>query len=325
MAKIGLWIYHNDGGDVIESKLTSRLVGAGHDVVGDLDMRSFHLRNGRVHDADDTDLSALDVFYHMNADQQDANQFDQLFALERSGVTVINRAQAYADARDKPVANQILRRAGLRVPDAVLATPPELARRAQAIVAAWGAVVLKPRDRHGGAGIMRIDDAAHLRDVVEALPPASSLYCEQFIPFGDTDQRVEVIAGKAIGGYSRRRTHPFKTNVSAGGLMLGNPPSEEMKALALAAAAAIGLDHTIVDLLRRQDDGKLFVVEVNPIMGIFVEHAMRVSPKTRVRAIDPSYAFDDLKLDLLCAHIDTVARRRTAEGRDVGATTGNFS
>lgn len=189
MAKIGLWIYHNDGGDVIESKLSSRLTRAGHEVVGDLDMRSFHLRGGRVHDANDVDLSSLDVFYHMNADEQDPNQLDQLFALERSGVSVVNRARAYADARDKPVANQILRQAGIPVPDAVLATPRYLARQAQALITAWGTIVVKPRDRHGGSGIMRFNDADHMRDVIEALPNTGNLYCEQFIPFGESTLR----------------------------------------------------------------------------------------------------------------------------------------
>jgi ribosomal protein S6--L-glutamate ligase len=307
MARIGLWMYDNDGGAAIEAQLTARLEALGHEVTGKLDMRYSHTRDGRVLAEDGRDLSALDIFFFMDADRQSPNQADQLHALERSGVQVVNSPASYEAARDKPVSNQILRHAGFTVPRSALLTPRDLARHAGALIRDWGSVVVKPRNRHGGYGIVLFSDAGQLQDFCGIETPVDNYYCEEFIPFGDLDMRVEVAAGVGIGGYSRRRTHAFKTNVSSGGIMTPNPPDKGLCRLAEEAARTIGLDYTIVDFLRDERTGKVTIIEVNPILGIFVEEAMRVSPKTSLREIDPSYALDARKLEMITDHLVSLA------------------
>jgi ribosomal protein S6--L-glutamate ligase len=313
MARIGLCIYPNDGGDVIERRLTERLCRMGHAVTGQIDMRAAYLWNGRVFTEGNRDLSALDAFYHMDADRQSPNQFDQLFALERSGVAVTNRPAAYAMARDKPTANQVLRKAGFTVPKSALMTSAELQRQAGRMIREWGAVVVKPRARHGGYGIMRFAEEGSLADFAQLGTEAGNFYCEEFIPFGDSDIRVEVAAGIGIGGYSRRRRHAFKTNICSGGIMTPNPPDAALIELAEAAARVIGLDYTILDLLKDERSGAITIIEINPLLGIFVEEAMRVSPKTDMREVDPSYALDQRKEELICAHLDRLAREHVPE------------
>jgi ribosomal protein S6--L-glutamate ligase len=172
----------------------------------------------------------------------------------------------------------------------------------------WGSVVLKPRARHGGYGIIRFTDAAQLEDFCGIETTVNNYYCEEFIPFGELDMRVEVVAGVGIGGYSRRRTHAFKTNVSSGGIMTPNPPNAALRRLAEDAARTIGLDYTIVDFLRDERTNEITIIEVNPILGIFVEEAMRVSPKTSLREVDPSYALDAIKLDMLADHLNALGQ-----------------
>lgn len=307
MAHIGLWMYENDGGSAIEAQLTKRLEALGHHVMGKLDMRSSYTRDGRVLAGDARDLSSLDVFYFMDADRQSPNQADQLHALERSGVKVVNTPASYDAARDKPVANQLLRNAGFTVPRSALLTPRDLSRHAEALMRDWGSVVLKPRARHGGYGIVLFTDAGQLQDFCGIESSVDNYYCEEFIPFGDLDMRVEIAAGVGIGGYSRRRTHAFKTNVSSGGIMTPNPPDEGLCRLAESAVRTIGLDYSIVDFLRNERTGEITVIEVNPILGIFVEEAMRVSPKTSLREVHPSYALDAKKLEMITAHLDALA------------------
>ncbi|WP_103258044.1 ATP-grasp domain-containing protein [Tabrizicola aquatica] len=315
MAEIGLSMYDNDGGASIEARLTARLEALGHRVVGKIDMRESATRDGRVFTQDGRDLSALDVFFYMDADRQSPNQADQLHALERSGVRVVNTPGAYDAARDKPTANQMLRNAGISVPRSVLLTPRALARDAAALIRDWGSLVVKPRTRHGGYGIVRFTDAGQLADFCQIETGVDNYYCEEFIPFGDLDMRVEIAAGTGIGGYSRRRTHAFKTNVSSGGIMTPNPPDTALRGLAEDAARAIGLEYSIVDFLRDERNGRVTVVEVNPILGIFVEEAMRVSPKTSLREVDPSYALDARKLEILTDHLDRLSRAPVAERR----------
>jgi ribosomal protein S6--L-glutamate ligase len=315
MAKIGLGMYDNDGGAVIEARLTASLEALGHRIVGKIDLSDSATRDGRVYTQDGRDLSELDVFFFMDADRQSLNQVDQLHALERSGVQVINAPGAYGAARDKPTANQILRNVGINVPRSALLTPKTLARDAAALIRDWGALVLKPRVRHGGYGIVCFTDAGQLADFCQVETSVDNYYCEEFIPFGDLDMRVEIAAGMGIGGYSRRRTHAFKTNVSSGGIMTPNPPDSALCTLAEDAARAIGLDYSIVDFLRDERNGRVTVVEVNPILGIFVEEAMRVSPKTSLREVDPSYALDARKLEILADHLDRLARVPVAERR----------
>jgi ribosomal protein S6--L-glutamate ligase len=312
MGKIGLWMYRNDGGARIEEQLRMALEARGHEVMSGLDMRTFYSHCGEVHSADGRVVSSCDVLFHMNADEQSDNQCDQLFALERAGVSVTNAPAAYALARDKFAANQRIRAAGLRAPDAILALPAQLRALAPGLFERWPALVVKPRRRHGGYGILRFTELSQFCDYLQACDSQVNLYIERFVPFGDCDQRVEVIAGRAIGGYARRRTHPFKTNVSSGGLMTASPPSAALCRLAERAAALLGLDSTIVDFVRGRDDGLDYLLEVNPIPGIFVEAAMRVSEKTRVRAVDTSYALDELKVTLIAEQLDAMARRRSA-------------
>jgi len=313
MGRIGLSMYANDGGALIEEHLTERLSQMGHTVTGSLDMRESYLKDGQVFSDDGRTLSDLDVFFHMDADRQSVNQFDQLWALERSGVQVINTPQSYANARDKAVANQLLRNAGFVVPRAVLLTPRELKKHARALHKDWGSIVVKPRTRHGGYGIIKFDDASMLSDFVDLFDTDTNLYCEEFIPFGDTDFRVEVADAQGIGGYSRKRTHAFKTNVSSGGLMTANPPDAGLLKLSEAAVRELGLSYSIIDFLKDERTGNITIIEVNPLLGIFVEEAMRVSPKTAVREIDKSYALDDLKIDIIAAHLDRLANDSSSQ------------
>ncbi len=309
MAKIALWMYSNENGHIISEKLRSMLTSRGHTVVDGFDLRHAYSLNGAVHSESGVNLSECDLLYHMNADEQSAQQHDLLTALGNAGVRVVNTAQAYHLARDKYFTNQVLRQAGVPVPDSILATSRYLRAHAVDLFERWGRLLIKPRNFHGGRGIVMFSEPGQFVDALDLFRGEEGIYIERFIDFGENDYRAEVLYGEVIGGYSRTRQHAFKTNIAAGGRMTPSTMSSEISSLALRAAEAIGMDCTIVDMVRNQKSGQMTVLEVNPIMGIFVEHAMQAGDKSVVRDVHASYAYDDKKLELLASMLHRLAAR----------------
>ena len=307
---IGLWMYRNDGGDSIHGQLKQALEEKGHTVVTDFDMRECYCTNSEVRTKEGVNLSALDVFYHMNADEQTSYQNDILKALEDSGVRVVPNWKAFSTAKDKFTANLLLRKNGINVPPAMLINKKQLEKHAENLFDMWGKICLKPRRNHGGKGIMLFEEPSMLLDFVQATDGLiDHFYLEKYIPFDEQDVRVEIFQNEVIGGYSRRKSHPFKTNVSSGGLMTPNKPSFEYQKIALQAAKIIGIETTIVDMIKSLVDEKVYILEVNPIMGIFVESGIRYSSKSSVKTIHEDYANDDLKLSKLIDFLDKQAQK----------------
>ncbi|WP_394821158.1 RimK family alpha-L-glutamate ligase [Pendulispora albinea] len=302
MSHIGLWFYRNEGGDEILAELEARLAAFGHAVTSDFDMRQCRVVDGEVLTADGRNLSRLDMLYHMNADQQSDHQREVLGALEASGVHVINGFDAFNRAQDKFVANCTLRRAGLSVPRSAL-VPAAVSRRAlDELFALWGSVVVKRRRGHGGHGVQKFDAAEPLADFIGSVADVySNFYLEEFIPFHEHDTRVDLLDGVVVGGYSRRKNHRFKTNVHAGAEMIPLPPTEEAIALAKRAARALGIDCTIVDMVVHAETGRLYVIEVNPFLGVFTGVGLKKGVNTiqTMDDIHPVFAYDDRKLEML--------------------------
>lgn len=301
---VALWMYRNDGGNAIQEKLKKRLEEKNITVINDFDMRECFCKNGRVYTKSGFDLSNVNLFYHMNADEQNQHQNDILRALELSGVKVINSWNAFYTAKNKFMTNVLLTKHGIRVPPALFVTPEEALNQAEQIFKEWGKTCVKPISRHGGKGIVAFDNAESFIDFVEASSEfTNSYYIEKLIDFGFHDYRVEIFRGKVVCAYCRQRTHSFKTNISSKGRFISEIPSQEFQEIALKAAKILDIDTTIVDMVRSQIDHNIYVLEVNPIMGAFVESFLPNTNKIKDRTLYPSCAHDEEKLDLLCDYL----------------------
>ena len=307
---IGIWMYRNDGGHAIHDRLKKELEDRGHTVISDFDMRDCYCLNSEIFTKDGENLSKVDVFYHMNADEQTPYQNDILKALEDSGVRVMPNWKSFSLAKDKFSTNLLLRKHGIDVPQATLMNKKNLDRQAKELFAQWGKICMKPRRNHGGKGIMLFDSPTHFLDFLQATDGLmDSYYLEQYIPFGDQDVRVEIFQDQVIGGYSRKKTHTFKTNVSSGGLMTPNVPTADYQDIALRAVKLVGVETTMVDMVKSLVDNKIYILEVNPMMGIFVESGIRFSEKSAVKTIHKDFANDDLKLSKLVTFLDEEAKK----------------
>lgn len=195
------------------------------------------------------------VFYRM----------DVLHRLEDMGVRVVNPSESIERAVDKYYTSTLLEDAGINTPKTVVT---ERFREAmEAFRELGGDVVVKPLFGSLGEGMTRISDEEIAYRIFRALERAGSVYyVQEFIPHGGVDLRAFVVGGKVVASM-RRRSEGWKTNISAGGRAEAYDLEEELAELSLRAAGAIGLEYTGVDLLRSDEDGRVYVVELNSTPG----------------------------------------------------------
>ncbi len=300
--QVGLWFYTNEHGFTIRNQIIEKLQKQNINVVYDFDMRECYCFNGRVYTKEGIDLSAMDAFFFMNAEERNQHQHDMLKALDKSGVIISNQIEPYSYANDKFIANIILRQHGINVAESMLIPFNFTQEKIYELFSRWKSVIVKPRDRICAIGIMKFDDPEKFYDFyLFAKEHVPNLYIEQYIPFEKRDSRVEVFDGKVVGdGFSRVMNHSFKTNVRAGGVATFIPAEDDTKLMAVKAAQALGINATIVDLVRHSITQEPYVLEVNPFLGVFYgAHFESLNQKSPQHFTE----IDQIKIELIVNHI----------------------
>lgn len=185
-----------------------------------------------------------------------------LHALVASAVTVWNGPVAIERSVDKAATSLMIARAGLPTPDTFVVSKREAAAEIVAREAAAGRpLVLKPLFGSQGEGLLLIERP-------EDLPPEDAVsrvyYLQRYVPRSDglwRDYRVFVCEGRAIAGMIREGDG-WITNVHLGGRPLPWSMPPRAAELAEAAAAAVGVDYTGIDLVE-DGAGGFLVLEVN--------------------------------------------------------------
>jgi ribosomal protein S6--L-glutamate ligase len=299
---VALWMYRNEGGDIIQEKIKKKLEEKGITVINDFDMRKCFCFNGKVFTKTGFDLSSVDLLYHMNADEQTEYQNEILRAIELSGVKIINPWNAFYTAKHKFMTNTLLARHGITVPPALFMHSSEILQKAEEIFEKWKKICVKSTHGHGGKGIMAFESLESFQDFVEFTSPFTDrYYIEKLIPFGDHDYRVEIFNGEVVCGYCRNKTHSFKTNIHSKGYFIETVPNKEFEEIALKAAKILNITATIVDMVQSQQDGKIYLLEVNHIMGAFVEAYLEANKNTT--SLYSSFTHDKEKINLLVNYI----------------------
>lgn len=185
-----------------------------------------------------------------------------LHALVSAGVTVWNAPVAIERSVDKAATSLLIARAGLPTPDTFVFSKREAAADLVAREARPGRpIVLKPLFGSQGEGLMLIERP-------EDLPPEEAVnrvyYLQRYVPRRDglwRDYRVFVCEGRAIAAMIREGDG-WITNVHRGGRPYAWDLPLRAAELAEAAAAAVGVDYTGVDLVE-DGEGGFLVLEVN--------------------------------------------------------------
>jgi len=189
---------------------------------------------------------------------------DALHRLENAGVRVINSPTAIERTVDKYYTSTLLEDAGLPTPRTVVTE--QFQDAVDAFQELGGDVVVKPIFGAEGRGMVRVSDPDTAYRVFRALELGRYIYYLQaFVPHNQEDIRVFVVGNRAVAGMVRR-ADSWKTNVAQGAQAVPFPVDEELAALSVRAARALGADYAGVDILPTED-GEYTVVEVNGIPG----------------------------------------------------------
>jgi RimK family alpha-L-glutamate ligase len=188
---------------------------------------------------------------------------DALHRLEDRGIGVVNSPRAIERTVDKFWTSTLLEQCGIPTPETVVCDNPE---EAIAAYRTLGDVIVKPLFGSMGLGMVRVSDEEMAFRVFRTIEQIRGVYyVQRTVDHDGTDMRAFVLGGRVIAAIERRAAG-WRTNLARGGAARGLSLSEELSALAVRAAAAVGADYAGVDLLTGRD-GTTYVLEVNGIPG----------------------------------------------------------
>lgn len=213
--------------------------------------------------------------------------------LEHRGVRVFSPANAIAEANDRYWMSQRLAQASILIPRTVVTEDLESAAD---VVESWGKVVLKPLFTSKGRGMLLLsnDKVYRLKLRNWQREMVSPFYLQEYVPNPGRDIGVAVLAGHVLGAFYRVGSGKgWLTTTSAGGHYESCELTPDMESLAVKAADIMGLDYTVVDLVKT-GDGYL-VYEVSAFGGftglweslnmnvarLYAEHIIKVLSHTQ--------------------------------------------
>jgi len=195
-------------------------------------------------------------------------------ALEMLGSAVVNSTASVALADSKWHTAMALAGAGLPVPDQQLIACSDGPADLATIGALGWPLVLKSNSGFGGQEVWLVADQDQLRARLDARPRPDTYLAQQFRPeAAGVDTRILVMGGQVVAAMQRRSsTGDFRSNLSQGGVATRHAPSAGELALAVAAAAAVGLRIAGIDLLTTTDGPMIIEVNANPSLA--AHHAL---------------------------------------------------
>lgn len=193
-------------------------------------------------------------------------RMDVLHSLEKLGRKVLNPPRSLEASVDKFLASEMLQHAGLKVPQTIVCQDSDSAFAA--FEQLGGNIILKPLFGAEGRGMFHIDQADlawRSFRTVERL--GGVLYLQKFVKHPGWDMRVWVLGDRVLGCMKRHAPEgEWKTNVAQGGRAELVSGTDEVMALGLRAARAVGACMAGVDLLL-DEHGQWNALEVNAVPG----------------------------------------------------------
>lgn len=213
------------------------------------------------------DLASLDAIVVKKLPQSSASSrlhLHALRALEASGVRIFSRPDVIDVAMDRYRMTMTLMAAGLPLPAAFASHSADSMRSA---VWQLGDAVVKPVYTSKGRGMFRAN-AATLSAASADVDVAQPYIVQRFVPSPGRDIGATVIGGRFAGAFYRiASAGEWMTTTAQGGRYAPCGLDDRGIALAEQAAAAFGLDYTVVDLVEDANDGGYLIYEVSAFGG----------------------------------------------------------
>ena len=300
MRKIGMWLYQNGGGDVIQKKIIKKLLERDIKTIKNLNLRDAIVKNKHIlHN--DIKLDKLDLFFSYNAGEQTQYQMYLYKALNRV-IPMINSFESFELTEDKFQTSFLLRKNHIQTADYKLCHRDDV-HHLKSIIKKWSKMVYKPTDGWGGVGLTKIENQETLDMLMPFLNQMDLryFYVERFIDYDNTDFRIDIVDNRFVGCYGRKAGgSDWRTNVTSGGSVFPREPNEDVIKLALNAAKVTGLDIAGVDIIYDRKKEEYIVLEVNGIPAF-------ATPEQEKMGLD----FNDRKIDLIVDLIDKKTTKRT--------------
>lgn len=302
---IGMWLYQNGGGDLVQKKLIKKLKEREIEVVSGLNLRNGVVRNKNIYckseiDAKVVKMNNLKLFFSYNASEQTQYQM-YLYKALSCIMPTINNYDSFELTEDKFYTAFLLQNHGVRTANFKLCHRDE-GRILTKTLKKWGKMVYKPTDGWGGVGLTKIESEASLDMLLPFLNQMDLrfFYVEQFINYDNTDYRVDIVDGKFVGCYGRRASsRDWRTNISSGGSVFLREPEAAVIELALKAVKVTGLEIAGVDIIYDRSKEEYVVLEVNGIPAF-------ATPEQESKGLD----FNEKKIDLIAGLIDKKTRNQ---------------
>lgn len=235
------------------------------------------VENGRIY-AGDVCLSDLDMIFWLYYVGDNFFEWDMLHFLSQM-TTVLPNPRAAFRARNKFYAHTQIRNAGLPTAD-FCAFPAAAAEEVAEKLKDWGDVVLKPVHGDFGHGICKVSNTRAFVDTIAYAQSFSreplDIFCERFEK-NDIGKWISatVIDGHVVFGY-RKRPSSFVEGwkVYDAGRIGGNADyvdPEPVRAVAAAAAAALGCDIIGFDMIFAERLQKYVIVDENTLPGMYAD------------------------------------------------------
>ncbi|WP_319381356.1 hypothetical protein [Thiomicrorhabdus sp.] len=298
---VGIWMYQNGGGDVIEQKMVEKLRERGIDCVTGLDLRFAEVHNGAMM-CKGTNMLELDLFFSYNAGEQTGGQV-YMYEILSDFTTTVNSFEAFKLSEDKLRTNMRLHSRGIATTDFFICHRESDLEHIYERIERWRKMVFKPVDGWGGAGMALLDSREHFDMLLPFVHQMHlrNIYVERFIHYDFSDYRIDIVDGQFVGCYGRKASgRDWRTNVTAGGHVILREPNDEVVELAIRASKAMGMDIAGVDILYDLDKETYTVLEVNGIPAF-------ATPDQEVMGLD----FNDKKIDLIVEMIDRKSKGKT--------------
>ncbi len=263
---VGIWMYQNGGGDIIEKKIVNKLRERDIKAITNLNLRYATAENGHII-CNGVVMEDLDLFFSYNAGGQTQYQV-YLYEVLDQYIPIINNFKSFSITEDKFKTIHLLKRNNIPTTEYFLCHRDDT-KKLKTIFEKWNSkMIYKPVDGWGGIGLALIENESSLDMLLPFLNQMDlrCFYVEKFVNYDKSDYRVDIVDGEFIACYGRKAPeNDWKTNVTSGGSVILREPNEEVIELAKKAAKITGLEIAGVDIIYDLDKERYIVLEVNGI------------------------------------------------------------
>ncbi|OUR60056.1 hypothetical protein A9Q74_14785 [Colwellia sp. 39_35_sub15_T18] len=263
---VGMWLYKNGGGQLIQDEMVRKLKARDIDVITELNLTNAMAADGHIL-CKKVAMEELDLFFSYNAGKQTQYQL-YLYQILNESVPCINNFDSFALTEDKFRTSHKLTQAGIVTPEYKMLKCSDKKKLKKTMQDWGGKLIYKPTDGWGGMGIVKIENESSLEMLFPFLDQTNIpyFYIEKYINYDMTDFRIDIVDGQYVSCYGRRApSDSWKTNVTSGGSVMLREPNTEAVDLAIKAAAVTGLEIAGVDLIYDLEKERYVVLEVNAI------------------------------------------------------------